>query len=755
MEEITNQILEDIKREKHLEEQDYMSDMDNFDLNSLFTFGINFDMLKLVINNLIKSNHRVNCKLSELKIDKINSEQKADKLEMAILDLQIANEQSNKIKTELKEKKDKLLKKNYKNERDMALKEKEYYSNSLNSMDRNESYKIDRILKNITKFNLGPNVKANEEMTKKLEDYNKKLKEENEAYKEDIENFKNKINNDISTKIEELSNKLEDAKSRMISNDKELVAMKETIKNTEAKVDNKLTKEIPEFIDNIVGDKISTLESKIEEIKKENEKDLKRVSSNLREDLSNLQKNFIEKVNETENKLFKIKSTENTLAEKLKYLSEEKLKEYLQLNTYKQSQTKLEDKMAADKNQLITEMDALNSNLLSLKNKLNEFMEDQTDHNNLNLLLKKFEMAQNILYRSQNTMDDYEKEKKRFANLDPKKVVMIDTFEEFKSNINKTIQNFNKEFQDMKSDIIDRNNKFIGSQASLKDLKNLEDDLISKMDELYNTINDKFAEKNLILRNNKIMELKVKQLVEDYRKNEKSDTWMLSKMPIGHLCASCEAYLGDIKETANTKYVPWNKYPTKDSADKLYRVGAGYSRMLQMISPDNKNKNKNSTSSNIFEGLSPKGIGKQQDYLEDINDNNKYKNLNNSALNATLNNETNSNKLHNFENKMAQTKFKLPNLLKVKHLKKNSTFSNFNNDIDDNSNGNKINNNSGLNFSSLGLNHKNMGRLSNRFKNEDSDKDEIIHSPNTAERKNIIEEEKKGPKILKVIKKKS
>ena len=755
MEEITNQILEDIKRQKHLEEQDYMSDMDNFDLNSLFTFGINFDMLKMVINNLIKSNHRVNCKLSELKIDKINSEQKADKLEMAILDLQIANEQSNKIKTELQEKKAKLSTKNYKSDMDMALKEKEYYSSSLNSMDKNESYKIDRILKNITKFNLGPNVKANEEMTKKLEEYNKKLKEENEAYKQELENFKNKINNDISTKLEELSKKLEDAKSRMISNDKEFIAMKETIKNTEEKVDNKLTKEIPELIDNILNDKIATLELKIDENKKDNELDLKRVSGNLREELANLQKNFIEKGNETENKIFKMRTTENNLAEKLKYLSEEKLKEYLTLNTYKQSQTKLEDKMTTDKNQFITEMDALKSNLTSLKNKLHEFMEDQTDHNNLTQLMKKFEMAQNILYRSQNTMDDYEKEKKRFANLDPKRVVMMETFDEFKSNINKMIQNFNKEFQDMKSDIIDRNNKFIGSQASLKDLKNLEDDLISKMDELYNTINDKFAEKNLILRNNKIMELKVKHLVEEYRKNEKSDTWMLSKMPIGHLCASCEAYLGDIKETANTKYVPWNKYPTKDSADKLYRVGAGYSRMLQMISPDNKNKNKNSTSSNIFEGLSPKGIGKQQDYLEDINENNKYKNLNNSALNATLNNETNSSKLHNFENKMAQTKFKLPNLLKVKRLKKNSTFSNFNSDnIDDNSKGNKINNNSVLNFSSLVLNQKNMGRLSNRFKNDDSDKDEIIHPPNTSERKNIIEEEKKGPKILKVIKKK-
>ena len=756
MEEVTNQMLEDIKRQKNIEEQDYMSDMDNFDLNSLFTFGINFDMLKLVINNLIKSNHRINCKLSELRIDKINSEQKANQLEMAILDLQIANEQSFKIKKELQDKKTKLSLKNYKNEIDMALKEKEYFTNSLNSMDRNDSYKIDRILKNITKFNLGPGGgRASEELTKKLEEYNKKLKEENEAYKEELENFKNKINNDISTKIEELSNKLNDAKSRMISNDKEFISMKESIKKIEEKLENNLTKEIPEYIDNKLADKISTLDSKIEQIGQENEKNLKRITNNLREDLNNLQKNFIEKENATENIIFKMKSTENSLAEKIKYLSEEKLKEYLPLNQFKQSQTKLEEKMTTDINQLMVEIDSLNNNLTTFKNKVKEFMEDQTDHNNITLLLKKFEMAQNILYRSQTTMDDYEKEKKRFQNLDPKKVVLIESFEEFKSNINKIIQNFNKEFQDMKADITDRNNKFIGSQASLKDLKNLEDDLISKMDELYSTIIDKFAEKNLILRNNKIMELKVKHLIEDYKRNEKSDTWMLAKMPIGHLCASCEAYLGDIKETANTKYVPWNKYPIKESADKLYRVGAGYSRILQMISPDNKNKKKNTTSSNVFEGLSPKGIGKQQNYMEDINENNKYKNINNSTLNGVLNYEENYSKNPNVENKMAQTKFKLPNLLKVKHLKKNSTFSNYNiDDMDESNKGNKINNNSSLNFSNLGLNHKNNGRLSNRLKNDDSDKDEIIHSPNKSERQIIKEEEKRGPKILKVIKKK-
>lgn len=47
----------------------------------------------------------------------------------------------------------------------------------------------------------------------------------------------------------------------------------------------------------------------------------------------------------------------------------------------------------------------------------------------------------------------------------------------------------------MKTEILDKNSKFLGSQASLKDLKNLEDDLLLKMDELYTSVNDKFAEK--------------------------------------------------------------------------------------------------------------------------------------------------------------------------------------------------------------------------------------------------------------------
>ena len=754
MEQLRNEMLEDIKREEQLTEQDVMSEMENLDLNSLFTFGINFDMLKLVINNLIKSNYRVNYKIAELKLDKIKSEQRSDQLELAILDMQIANEQSYKAKSLLQEKKSKLQSKDYKKDIDMILKEKEYYSNALHNQNRNESYKLDKIINNISKFNLGVgSSKSNDEIMKKMEEYNTKLTEENKSNKEDIENFKNQINLDISAKVDELATKLDEAKSLMISNDKEFILMKKTIQNSEEKIENKLNKEFPEYIDNLLSNKISELDTRIAHIGQETEKNLKKVGDNLRDNLNNLQKNFEEKSNDTENKILKMRATENNLSEKIKYITNEQFKEYVPLKTHKQLQTQLEEKMLSYKNQQMAELEVLNNNFSALKNQINEFMTDKTDHNNLNLLGKKFEAAQNILYRAQILMDDYEKEKKRYQNLDPKKVVTTDSYEEFKSNINKTINNFHKEFQEMKTEILDKNSKFLGSQASLKDLKNLEDDLLLKMDELYTSVNDKFAEKNLIIRNNKILELKMKHIVENYKKNDKSDTWLLSKIPIGHLCASCESYLGDIKDTANTKYVPWNKYPTKDSADKLYRVGAGYSRMLQMISPDNKNKVKNSSNSNVFEGLSPIGIGKKQEMFEDTNESIRNKNMNNSALNANSIPDIN-NKGQSLENQLNLGKYKLPNLLRVKHLKKNSTFSNFySENLDEQNKSSKlINNNTGLNFSYLGVNNK--GRDLNKVKNEDSEKDEIIHSPNTAERKIVREEEKKGPKILKVIKKK-
>ena len=55
-------------------------------------------------------------------------------------------------------------------------------------------------------------------------------------------------------------------------------------------------------------------------------------------------------------------------------------------------------------------------------------------------------------------------------------------------------------------------------------------------------------------------------------------------MPINnYVCASCEANIrGELDK--RTEFVPWNRYPQRD--DKAYRIGHGFSRMLQMVNED-------------------------------------------------------------------------------------------------------------------------------------------------------------------------
>ena len=58
---------------------------------------------------------------------------------------------------------------------------------------------------------------------------------------------------------------------------------------------------------------------------------------------------------------------------------------------------------------------------------------------------------------------------------------------------------------------------------------------------------------------------------------------VISKKPLNnYLCASCESYIGELK-TKNV-YLPWNKIPSHDI--KKYRMGNGFSRMLQLVNMD-------------------------------------------------------------------------------------------------------------------------------------------------------------------------
>jgi len=61
---------------------------------------------------------------------------------------------------------------------------------------------------------------------------------------------------------------------------------------------------------------------------------------------------------------------------------------------------------------------------------------------------------------------------------------------------------------------------------------------------------------------------------------------MFSKKPLGgRSSASCEKGLVDMYGK-RVEYTPWNKLPFRDPAERIARVGQGFSKMLSMINPD-------------------------------------------------------------------------------------------------------------------------------------------------------------------------
>ena len=158
----------------------------------------------------------------------------------------------------------------------------------------------------------------------------------------------------------------------------------------------------------------------------------------------------------------------------------------------------------------------------------------------------------------------------------------------------KEFNNVNENFNHLRK-LIDNILDSLNNKSSFKDIKALEDDFNAKLEDLTLTNEKKYAERLETIKNIKFLDQQIKQIIEFYiKKSEKDTNWLIAKKPLnGNLCASCEAYIGDLKD--NTNYIPWNKYPNRD-VEKLYRLGNGFSKMLQMIQFDENDKKNAATS---------------------------------------------------------------------------------------------------------------------------------------------------------------
>ena len=170
-----------------------------------------------------------------------------------------------------------------------------------------------------------------------------------------------------------------------------------------------------------------------------------------------------------------------------------------------------------------------------------------------------------------------------------KNFLEIKTFENFKNQLTKEFNNININFihtRKLLDEIVDS----MKEKVSFQDIKILEKSFETKLEIIQMNSYKKFCEKADTIKSFKYIEQQIKSIFEIMQKKAgDNEGWLIAKKPLNlNLCASCESYIGDLKD--NNPYIPWNKYPLRDSNDKLYRLGNGYSKMLQMLNVEENDK---------------------------------------------------------------------------------------------------------------------------------------------------------------------
>ena len=251
----------------------------------------------------------------------------------------------------------------------------------------------------------------------------------------------------------------------------------------------------------------------------------------------------------------------------------------------------------------------LQRNLTLLKDQFEDFNSNQTANDDIQKIKSKLEQLNNKVHELYtNSLENNQASHFKNTNIDLTKYLEINVFNDFKTQVIKEFNNVNENFTELRK-LIDEILNALKTKTTFKDLKALEEDFLSKLEELRLACSKKFADKIETSKNIKYLDSQIKNIINIYiKKMEKGDNWLLAKKPLGNLCASCESYIGELKDNSN--YVPWNKYPMRDPNDKLYRMGNGFSKMLQMIQIDENEKymaNNYATTQNFYNNNSPQG----------------------------------------------------------------------------------------------------------------------------------------------------
>ena len=625
---------------------------------------------------------------------------------------------------------------------------------------KNESKKTKFLFQQVlSKINILEN--KHNELLEQFNSNNKEYKKEVQSLKNKNKESTTKIT-ELENMIKEMQNKKEEEidEMKIINDDEENVEIdQDKVKVWIKNLEQKLTKKI-EFSDkrnknnegslnelkneiNDLKNKLNNLESILsspnekEEDKKENEQldEEKKEGRNIfddlakKEELNKLKEEFQHKIDEvndniSKNPLLNIdeKKLYESIIPKLSQMTQN-LKENVQKSIennekYVKNQIKKIDidsikaEMASMKKELKNKLNKENLGSINLKiedmENIEENLRTLIDDNRNDIrqcndkYAKIFKVLETLRGQVLTLFDDEETKNKKDTDeskIDWSLLVSRQDYDEDKEKMNKKIEKIYLQETDNYR-IIQEIQRKIRNLVTETDLQNVEQYLLNLLNENKIKISKTYVEKMEHQKSLKLLELRIKTLEETASKE--NENWLLAKKPInGFLCASCEAYIGDLKN--NEEIATWNKLTSKKDR-KNYRIGHGFSTMLKMINTDLlKRLEKEKENINNHSVINNSHIAKSDDIkkinknLPKINLTNQINinetqnmhmnmNMNNShseEVNDHLNNSSNNLNSHtqiNFDRNFLNIKGQLSE----RAINKNVVNNNFNKDIIDN-----------------------------------------------------------------------
>ena len=278
-------------------------------------------------------------------------------------------------------------------------------------------------------------------------------------------------------------------------------------------------------------------------------------------------KDLIKKVNELENKM-NLKVNKDEIDEIKERLS--KIEDELNKKSSKYDLEELKEKI----NQIDDKTKDLSFALEGINEAIDKFRQE------MSLVIRKIEFLTGEYSKLAFNQGGDSRNKNQI--FDFSKFVDLIKFNEAIKSLNEKLEHLKYKIEGNRRDIDDifERLKHTPTEDDFTQFQNL---LKALLEDLRLSCNKKFAEKIDTQKSFRYLETQIKALTEGNRNRNEGETWLLAKKPLnGYLCASCESYIKDL----NTKneYVPWNRYPQRD--DKTYRMGHGFSRMLQLVNAD-------------------------------------------------------------------------------------------------------------------------------------------------------------------------